>query len=174
MSPRATIFVVLTILLAAPAGRAAPPPAKPDLSFLGPEDKRTFGARDTLAPGSESSTDARNCLAGLTWTPGRFQVNCQAPQKGRGEVLLRFPSPVQTGDKHNDRVAIEWYVAGMDKGTAKRSRAVVVVHESGRGMTVGRLFARTLRQRGLHAFLVQLPGYGQRVGPGLFERRDKG
>ncbi len=166
MPPRATISVVLTILLAAQAGRAAPPPAKPDLSFLGPEDKRIFGARDTLDPGSESSTDARNCLAGLTWTPGRFQVNCQAPQKGRGEVLLRFPSPVQTGDKHNDRVAVEWYVAGMDKGTAKRSRAVVVVHESGRGMTVGRLFARTLRQRGLHAFLVQLPGYGQRVGPG--------
>ena len=166
MLSRITISLVLTILLAAPAGRAAPPTAEPDLSFLGPGDKRSFEARDTLAPGSESSADAMDCLSGLIWPPGRFQVSGQPPRKGRGEVLLRFPSPVLTGDKDNDRVAVEWYVAGMDKGAARRSRAVVVIHESGRAMTVGRLFARTLRQQGLHAFLVQLPGYGQRVGPG--------
>lgn len=40
--------------------------------------------------------------------------------------------------------------------------AIVVVHESGRGMTVGRLFARTLRNGGVHTFLIQLPHYGHR------------
>ena len=98
MLARTPISLVLTILLATPAGRAAPPTTGPDLNFLGPGDKRAFEARDTLAPGPESSADARDCLAGLTWAPERFRVSCQTARKGRGEVLLRFPSPVLTGD----------------------------------------------------------------------------
>ena len=174
--PTRTVLSVLPaiLLLSAAAAPAAPPagkPAastasKPDVSFLGPRGQRQFPARDTLDPGPESSADARQCLDGLTWTPGNFRVRCETARDGRGEVLLRFPSPVDTGNAANDRVAVEWYVAGMDTGPARRARAVVVVHESGRGMTVGRLFAATLRKEGLHAFLVQLPGYGHRGGPG--------
>jgi len=168
-----TTIPALAILLLVTAGASAAAPTSssrktspPDTSFLGPPGVRRFQARDTLDPGPESSADASQCLQGLTWPPGKFSVHCEMPTDRRGEVLLRFPSPVQTGDADNDRVAVEWYVAGMDTGQAKRSRAVVVVHESGRGMTVGRLFAATLRKEGLHAFMVQLPGYGHRVGPG--------
>ena len=173
--PTRTAISALALLLLTPAAAqtVAPEPrpaarktSTPDISFLGPPGQRLFQARDTLAPGPDSSADARECLAGLTWKPGRFQVRCETPTDGRGEVLLRFPSPVDTGNMANDKVAVEWYVAGMNTGPAKRSRAVVVVHESGRGMTVGRLFAATLRKEGLHAFLVQLPGYGHRGGPG--------
>jgi len=170
MTTRSPLTVLAIILLSATGVPAAPPAAqpkpKPDLEFLGPRGSRTFDARDTLAPASESSLDARECLKGLTWKPGSFRVRCETPDDGRGEVLLRFPSPVDTGNTANDRVAVEWYVAGLNTGKARRARAVVVVHESGRGMTVGRLFAATLRKEGLHAFMVQLPGYGHRSGPG--------
>jgi dienelactone hydrolase len=47
-------------------------------------------------------------------------------------------------------------------GQPMRARAVIVVHESGRGMTVGRIFARGLAAQGLHTFMVQMPGYGVR------------
>ena len=48
-----------------------------------------------------------------------------------------------------------------------RARAVVVVHESGRGMTVGRVIARGLHSHGLHAFMLHLPGYGARRVEGM-------
>ena len=47
-----------------------------------------------------------------------------------------------------------------------RAPAVVVVHESGSSMDVGRLFARSMQAAGFHGFLVQLPYYGNRRGEG--------
>ena len=88
-------------------------------------------------------------------------MQCELPQQPYGDVLVRFPSPVDTGDAVNDRVAMEWYVA-RDGQRAAKARAIVVVHESGRAMPVGRLIARGMRLQGLHAFLVQLPHYGVR------------
>ncbi|MDC0175620.1 hypothetical protein OAJ60_01685 [Planctomycetaceae bacterium] len=170
MTKRSAFSALAIVLLANATAHPAPPTDKasprPDISFLGPPAHRIFQASDTLAPGPETSLDARKCLEGLTWTPGKFRVRCETPTDGHGEVLLRFPSPIRSGHTANDLVAVEWYVAGLKSGPAQRSRAVVVVHESGRGMTVGRLFAATLRREGLHAFLVQLPGYGHRVSPG--------
>jgi cephalosporin-C deacetylase-like acetyl esterase len=57
---------------------------------------------------------------------------------------------------------MEWFASRDSSGAIRRARAIVVVHESGRGMTVGRLIARGLSSQGLHAFLVHLPGYGAR------------
>jgi dienelactone hydrolase len=61
---------------------------------------------------------------------------------------------------------MEWFPARDKKGAIRQARAVVVVHESGRSMTVGRLIARSLNWQGLHTFLVQLPGYGPRRAAG--------
>ncbi len=122
-----------------------------------------FSTRDSLDTSGESSADARDCLKGLAWTPGRFTIDCRKPIDGRGDALVRFPSPVPVGMPTNDRVAMEWYVAGADQAQPRRARSIIVVHESGRGMTVGRIFAASLRKQGLHAFLLQLPGYGQRA-----------
>ena len=54
---------------------------------------------------------------------------------------------------------MEWYCA---ENTDEAARAVVVVHESGSDMVVGRMIARGLAGQGLHAFMLQLPGYGDR------------
>ncbi len=126
-----------------------------------------FPAHDSLDIGDEPSADARDCLDGLCWVPGDFAVACE-PSSGIdcGDVLIRFASPVSSGDIRNDRVAMEWYVAKDEQGHPRSARAVVVIHESGRGMTVGRMFARGLRDSGLHAFMLQLPFYGERRSDG--------
>ncbi len=129
---------------------------------------RRFEAKDTLCleVEDESSEDAQKCLVGLGWTPEAFTVAIEPSddeQQKRGiDALVRFPSPVATGDPANDRVAMEWYRAQGVKDLSTRSPAVVVIHESGRGMTVGRLIARGLSKQGVHAFMMQLPTYGLR------------
>lgn len=130
-----------------------------ELDFL---TARTFPARDSLNVGTEDKADARDCLNGLRWKPDAFLVRCQPSSKNRGDALVRFPSPIESGDKQNDVVSMEWYLArGKDKQPIS-AKAVVVVHESGSNMVVGRLIANGFRLRGLHAFLIHLPFYGER------------
>jgi len=122
----------------------------------------TFVGRDSLSPIKDASVDAQACLDGLIWPNAEFQVRCEKPREHQGELLIRFPSPVASGDVNNDQVALEWYVARDPDNKPMDAPAVVVVHESGSGMTVGRMFARGLRLQGLHAFMIQLPYYGER------------
>jgi dienelactone hydrolase len=125
-----------------------------------------FAAEDTLADIDEKSDDARACLEGLCWKRTKFEVQCDEPGKRPCSVLVRFPSPVASGDELNDRVAMEWYFAKDEAGQPIVAPAVVVVHESGRDMAVGRMFARGLRPLGLHTFLLHLPLYGERHAEG--------
>ena len=123
----------------------------------------TFPARDTLDCGIESVSDASACLDGLKWICQPFDVQCQAASEGFGDWLMRFPTPLPSGDATNDLVAMEWYMARDAKGEPTRAPAVVVVHESGRGMVAGRIIARGLQTHGFHTFLIHLPGYGART-----------
>lgn len=125
-----------------------------------------FTARDTLAPGKEISSDAQECLQGLAWQPGTFTVTCQEPWKDNGDALVCFSSPLANGHPLNDGVTMEWYQAKDKQGNVIKAPAVVVVHESGSGMVVGRLIAQQLQQRDLHTFLIHLPYYGARRGEG--------
>jgi pimeloyl-ACP methyl ester carboxylesterase len=129
------------------------------LAFL---PQKTFESRDSLNPGEETSTDAQQCLTGLVWIPASFQVTCEEADRGLGAALVRFPTPIPTGDSTNDNVSMEWYLARDKVGKPMKAPAVVVVHESGRSMPVGRLFARGLNQKQLHTFLIHLPHYGKR------------
>jgi hypothetical protein len=152
-------FSLLTFLLIAAASSA---PAQQDpLAFL---PQRDFVSRDSLDPGDEDSPDARQCLSGLVWMPASFQVTCEEADRGLGAALVRFPTPIPTGDSTNDNVSMEWYLARDKDGKPIKAPAVVVVHESGRSMPVGRLFARGLNQKQLHTFLIHLPHYGKRRG----------
>ncbi|MBI1309944.1 hypothetical protein GC176_01455 [bacterium] len=119
-------------------------------------------ARDSLNCRADSNADAQACLTGLSWPVQEFDVSIQPAKENRGDALVRFPSPIDTGNAQNDRVALEWYAARDESDKVIVAPAVVVVHESGSGMTVGRLFARGFQQRGLHAFLLHLPHYGER------------
>ncbi len=121
-----------------------------------------FEARDTLSPATESKPDSKECLDGLLWEPGKFNVWIEKAQPDKGDWLVRFPSPKPNGDAINDTVALEWYQAKDQSGNVLNAPAAVIVHESGSGMTVGRLIAQGLRERGLHTFMIQLPYYGVR------------
>jgi hypothetical protein len=121
-----------------------------------------FEASDSLAPAADESKDATKCVNGLCWPPDKFSVEIEAAVEDLGDCLVRFPSPVVSGDARNDRVAMEWYQARDADQKLITAPAVVVVHESGSRMTVGRLFARGLQMQGLHAFMIQLPHYGER------------
>lgn len=132
-----------------------------------PFARQVHAAKDSLDCGSETSSDAQECLTGLSWPAQEFDVSVAQPAKANhGDALIRFRSPVETGNTLNDLVALEWYAARDDANEPIVAPAVVVVHESGSGMTVGRLFARGFQQRGLHAFLLHLPHYGERRGEG--------
>lgn len=121
-----------------------------------------FAATDTLSCGSESNSDAQQCLESLSWIPSDFTVHCEAAEPGCGEWLVRFPSARPSGNATNDLAAMEWFTA-RDKGKSIiNAPAIVVVHESGNNMIVGRIIARGLSAQGLHAFLLHLPGYGER------------
>jgi dienelactone hydrolase len=127
----------------------------------------TFAAADTLACGTESNPDAKDCLANLSWTPTKFTVDVENAGPGGGDYLVRFPSARPIGNATNDRVAMEWFAARDADNAIRKAPAVVVVHESGSRMTVGRLIARGIRAQGVHAFLLHLPGYGARRVRGI-------
>jgi dienelactone hydrolase len=123
----------------------------------------SFSANDSLACGVDSDADAMACLDGLKWACVPFTVRCEAAMPDCGDWLVRFPTAFPSGDTTNDLVAMEWYVARDESGKPVTAPSMVVVHESGRGMNAGRAIAKGLRERGIHTFLIHLPGYGART-----------
>ena len=67
-----------------------------------------FETIDTLQCDVDSEADAQECLTGLRWTPANFKIRCEAADKDRGDLLIRFDSPVDTRNKINDNVSMEW------------------------------------------------------------------
>ncbi len=161
MSLLRSLLLAVGVLALLPIAQAAAPLAAAALPDVGAQ----LIARDSLDCAPDPRADAEQCLAGLRWAPGEFTVEVAAAEPGRGDRLLRFPSPRPLGDATHDRVAMEWYVAKDADGAPQRAPAIVVVHESGRSMPVGRMIARALREQGLHAMLIHLPGYGHRRTP---------
>jgi dienelactone hydrolase len=122
-----------------------------------------FMAKDSLDCGHESNADARQCLEDLAWNGEDFQVAVEpATQPKQYDRLIRFTSPKPSGTAPVDRVALQWYVAKSAEGQVIKAPAIVVVHESGSGMTVGQMISRGLRNHGFHTFMLQMPGYGVR------------
>ena len=156
-----SLLLVTGTLMSLPTAQAASPTDAAVLPDIGAQ----LAARDSLDCQPDLQPDAEQCLAGLRWEPAAFTVEIAAAEPGRGDRLIRFPSPRPQGDATHDRVTMEWYAAKDPSGAVCRAPAVVVVHESGRNMPVGRMIARALREAGLHAMLIHLPGYGHRRTP---------
>ncbi len=133
-----------------------------DIATTALEVGSEFVATDTLNCTGETNDDAKACLANLSWANAKFTVHLEAAQPGSGDYLVRFPSARPMGNERIDLVSMEWFAARDASKAICRAPAIVVVHESGRSMTVGRMIARSLGAQGLHAFLINLPGYGPR------------
>lgn len=164
-------LILVATWLMSPSGFADEPPieaetgvpaeASPAIAQL-PVAGTTYVAKDTLVCDADASVDAQQCLAGLRWEPSEFSVEIAAAEKQTYDRLVFFPSPRPAGDPVHDRVSLEWYAAKDAAGNPVRAPAVVVVHESGRSMPVGRIIAKGLRDHGLHAIMIHLPGYANR------------
>jgi hypothetical protein len=139
---------------------AATPPAENAKAAAMPG--AVFRGIDTLAIGEEAKDDARTCLDGLCWDRAEFDVAIEKGEGNNGDLRVRFPSPLPAGPECNRDVWMEWYQARDAEGDVCRGPACVVVHESGSGMTVGRIVARGLSAHGVHALMVQMPYYGAR------------
>lgn len=135
-------------------------------------DETQYVAHDTLKIKADKSADAAECLAGLTWKPSSFQVRVLPEDQKNGVRLVRFPSPIPSGKSVNDLVCMEWSPARLDGERLAEAPAIVVVHESGRQMEVGRIFASSLSHLGFQAFLIHLPGYGERREEGASRLTD--
>lgn len=129
-----------------------------------PTAERTVVARDSLSIAGLESDAARPMLESLRWQPIEFSVSFEIHPNRGYDRLVRFPSPHPNGDANNDSVSMEWYAVRDDDGNIVDAPAVVVVHESGSGMEVGRLFARGIQANYMHAFMIHLPYYGARRG----------
>jgi len=138
-----------------------------------PAARQTYQARDTLSPVADPLADAASCLRDLTWTPAPFFVTCCREPGAAYDFLVQFPSPVASGDAVNDRVSMEWYQPRDEQGEVREAPAVLVIHESGRSMPVGRLFARSFQAAGMHSFLIHLPYYGKRNAEGRDPKPDQ-
>ena len=125
-----------------------------------------YEAHDTLAIAADDMTDAQECLEGLAWKPSAFEAETVI-NSPKNAYELRFPSPRPSGVAEVDQVVCEWYPAMDQEGQIRKARATIVIHESGSKMTVGRLVAREIGRRGMHAFMVQMPGYGSRRADGF-------
>lgn len=141
------------------------PAASTETAKVTLSNESMFEAFDSLNVGEEATADAKLCLDGLKWTPVEFSVRLENAQKECGDWLVRFQSAKLSGNVTNDCVAMEWYQAKDESGQPMTAPAAVIVHESGSGMTVGRMVARSLRAKGIHTFMMQLPYYGLRRGP---------
>jgi pimeloyl-ACP methyl ester carboxylesterase len=141
---------------------------------LGGERTTLIAACDSLTAPHDTNPDAQACLELLTWKAGEFDVQVDAATDGEYDALVSFPSPCPSGDPVNDCVTMEWYPAQADGVEDAEPRpAMVVIHESGSRMEAGRVFARAFSRKGLHAFLLHLPYYGERrKGGGRPENAD--
>jgi dienelactone hydrolase len=156
---RALLIGFLSLSTLLNARSQSPQSPTPPKSAIG----QSFSGHDSLAPPPDSNPDATSCLSHLLWAPSDFPVITESTGNQPGDFLIRFPSPAPSGDAINDRVALEWYQARNPDGQPVKAPAVVIVHESGRGMAAARTIARGLRSRNLHSFVIHLPGYGART-----------
>lgn len=126
-----------------------------------------IAAKDTLNIGDVSDAKARKALNKLKWKPSTFQVHFESSPQPRA-TLVRFPSARPGSNATNNLVAMEWYrpLYTDTQPKPKFAPAVVVVHETGSRMTIGRLFARHFSNQGFHVFMIQLPWYGDRLEKG--------
>jgi dienelactone hydrolase len=69
-----------------------------------------------------------------------------------------------SGNKWQDTVRLRWFMAeGVAEGAT--APAVILVHSLHPDLPVATMLARGLSKQGIQSFILELPGYGGRVGP---------
>lgn len=112
---------------------------------------------------------ARALLRGIAWEPTTFAVTRSAGTAAEVHAQFTFASPRPVGTERQDRVTLEWYAATDASGAVVEAPAVLVIHSLHPRLLLARMLARGLAAKGIHAFVIELPGYGRRIdGPPRF------
>ena len=135
-----------------------------------------FPTRDGVAleaprPAGAMQDGEAATLAALGWEPGEFVVELRQTPGAEYAAELVYPSPQPAEDAGLNRVVLRWYPAKGDANpappagagaAASPAPAVLLVHSLHPDMPVATMLARGLSGRGVHAFILELPGYGSR------------
>jgi dienelactone hydrolase len=129
----------------------------------------TFHATDTPAARGNDTPQMTAILDRVSWEPAKFEVRCTATPGRTYDALVTFDSPLPSGKHSIDRVALRWYAARDMDHNPIQAPAVLMIHTLQPQMLISDQLAQSFAKRGLHTFVLQLPGYGQRRDtPGLF------
>jgi len=121
-----------------------------------------FQATDTTNVRTDDDAKAQSLLDLISWEPGEFDVRCTSTPGLAYDALVRFDSPMPSGKRWVDEVVLVWYAARGEDGEAIEAPAVLMVHTLHPHMLIANQIAQGFAKRGLHAFILQLPGYGHR------------
>lgn len=121
-----------------------------------------FKASDTPRTITDKNTEMRAFLEPFAWEPVEFDVRCTSTPGMAYDALVRFRSPKPTGERWVDEVVLQWYAARGADGKAIEAPAVLLVHSLHPRMVIANQIAQDFAKRGLHAFVIQMPGYGLR------------
>ncbi len=124
-----------------------------------------FGVADSVAVPSDDDPTAAAVLRNLAWEPERFEVTVHEALGRDYDARVTFASAKPSGDAGMDQVVLRWYRPVRGEAAVESSAkgpAVLLVHTLHPDLPVATLLARGLRQRGVHAFVIELPGYASR------------
>lgn len=122
---------------------------------------------DSIRPAEGASPKQRAFLHDACWKPAAFTMavkETKNPAPYQADALITFPSPKPGGTPQRDLVTAHWYKARDAGGNLIPAGApcVVVVHSLHPDMADGLILSRMLARNGVHALMVELPGFGSR------------
>ncbi|MEM9419974.1 MAG: hypothetical protein AAGA25_13115 [Planctomycetota bacterium] len=123
-----------------------------------------FDAADSLREVADSNELAGDVLATLAWDGGPFAFEVHETAGRDYDALITFASPKPSGDEGIDSAVLRWYrPVEREDAEAAPQPAVLLVHTLHPDLPVATMLARGLKQRGVHAFVIELPGYASRL-----------
>ncbi len=143
-------------------------------AWVNAQELRMVPGRDSVTPttfATDAPAEATAVLEGLGWEGGEFDITVIAADEADFDARVAFDSPLPMAEDETRRVVLRWYAAGSspadaaakgDDSADRPSAAVLVVHSLHPDMPVATMLARGLSGRGVHAFVLELPGYGLR------------
>lgn len=144
------------------------------LSWTGAWSQPTvFSVLDTFAPDADARAEGAALPAALAWETGGFEARVTETPGQDFDAEVAFASPQPSGDAGVDTVVLRWYrpapgsqspgtISETSGAQKKTSGAVLIVHTLHPDLPVATFLARGLRAKGIHAFVIEMPGYASR------------
>ena len=129
----------------------------------------SLSVQDTVTTEAGSPEAAEAGRTPFGWEGGVFEARVTETPGKDFEAYVAFASPLSSGDSGIDTVRLRWYRPaeddggdGLPGGEQPGATAVLIVHTLHPDLPVATFLARGLRSKGIHAFVIEMPGYASR------------